>query len=77
MSHSAKQQIDLKSDVLINTAMTAILLGIPAATLSKWRSTGEVDLPFVKIGRGVKYNTADLRQWIEANTHNKMGVKVS
>lgn len=52
MNDSVKQHIDLKSDVLINTALAAVLLGIPAATLSKWRSTGEVDLPFVKIGRG-------------------------
>lgn len=75
MSQSPKQHIDLNSDVMINTALAAVLLGIPAATLTKWRSTGEVNLPFVKIGRGVRYNTADLRVWIENNTHNKPGVK--
>ena len=34
-------------------------------TLSVWRSTGRYSLPFVKIGRKVRYRRADLEAWIE------------
>jgi len=73
MSHLPKL-VTLSDDVLIDQIEAGKLLNIPPATLQKWRSTGEVDLSFVKIGRAVRYNTADLRKFIEANTHNKMGV---
>lgn len=71
---TSARPFDLKSDLLLNTADTAIVLDIPEATLTKWRSTGEVRLPFIRIGRGIRYNTADLRIWLQENTHNKMGV---
>ncbi|MGZ4978017.1 MAG: helix-turn-helix domain-containing protein [Methylobacter sp.] len=41
---------------------------IPEATLIKWRSTGEVRIPFVRIGRQIKYRTSDLKAFIEINT---------
>ena len=53
-------EVSLDADMLINTEKAAELLSIPAATLTKWRSTGQVKIPFVKIGRQIKYRTTDL-----------------
>ena len=71
MSHTSTTP-SLSRDQMLNTAMTAVLLDIPKATLVKWRSTGEVELPFIKIGRAVRYNTNDLRRWLEKNTQHKL-----
>jgi len=74
MSHLPKPAT-LSDDVLIDQIEAGKILGIPPATLQKWRSTGENNIPFIKIGRGVRYRTTDLKSWIEANTHPKIGVK--
>ncbi|MDO8845902.1 helix-turn-helix domain-containing protein [Methylicorpusculum sp.] len=60
--------LSLEIDVLTDTEGAAVLLSIPAATLTKWRSTGEVRIPFVKIGRQVKYRTSDLKRFVESST---------
>ncbi|MBM4208249.1 MAG: helix-turn-helix domain-containing protein [Gammaproteobacteria bacterium] len=44
------------------------MLAVPAATLIKWRSTGEVRILFVRIGRQIKYRTLDLKAFIESST---------
>ena len=74
MSQSSNQ-ITLLDNVLVDQKGASKLLGIPAATIQKWRSTGQVELPFIKIGHAIRYNTADLRVWIENNTHHKPEVK--
>jgi excisionase family DNA binding protein len=61
-------EVSLNADMLINTEKAAELLSIPAATLTKWRSTGQVKIPFVKIGRQIKYRTTDLKSFIESST---------
>jgi predicted DNA-binding transcriptional regulator AlpA len=33
-----------------------------------WRSTGRYNLPFIKIGRNVRYRRADLIAWLEKRT---------
>jgi len=68
--------ISLNSNQLVTTAVAALLLSIQPATLVKWRSTGEVNLPYIKIGHGVRYNTADLKAWVESNTQNKLGAEI-
>jgi len=55
----------------INTAALSIFLNIPEATLCKWRSTGEVNLPYIKIGNAVRYDLEDVNQWLKDNTHHK------
>ncbi len=67
----SEDRLTLLDNVLVDQVGASELLNIPAATLQKWRSTGEVGLPFIKIGHGVRYNTADLREWIENNTCHK------
>jgi Helix-turn-helix domain len=62
------QTITFNHDVLTDTDGAARLLNIPASTLTKWRSTGENNVPYIKIGRQVKYRTTDLLRYIEKHT---------
>ncbi|PPK75176.1 hypothetical protein B0F87_10620 [Methylobacter tundripaludum] len=48
------QKLSLKINTLTDTDGASSLLAIPAATLIKWRSTGEERIPCVRIGRQVK-----------------------
>lgn len=43
-------------------------LDVETGTLATWRCTGRYNLPFVKIGRSVKYLFADLDALIARNT---------
>jgi hypothetical protein len=69
----SKTPISLNDDLIVNTQEAAQLIRTPEKSLIKWRSTGEHNIPFIKIGRNVRYRTADLRRWIEA--HIKGGVQ--
>lgn len=60
--------LSLDIDVLTDTEGASILLKVAAATLIKWRSTGEVRIPFIRIGRQIKYRTKDLKAFIETST---------
>lgn len=40
-------------------------LGVSKRTLAAWRSTGRHALPYVKIGRLVRYRENDVRNWLE------------
>lgn len=52
---------------------TAKFLGVGAQTLAVWRSTGRHALPFVKVGRRVRYRVADLQAWLERRTATHTG----
>jgi len=60
--------VTLHDDVIINTEQAALLLCTPKNTLVKWRSTGENAIPYIKIGRNVRYRVSDLRAWLEAHS---------
>jgi hypothetical protein len=63
-----QQELTLDMDTLTDTDGASSLLAIPTATLIKWRSTGEVRIPYVRIGRQIKYRTSDLKAFIETST---------
>ena len=44
------------------------LLRIPESTLAVWRSTGRVQLAFVKVGRAVRYRRADIDRLMGGNS---------
>ncbi len=48
----------------IDEKRTAEVLGVKSATLCNWRCTGRYGLPFIKVGRLVRYRVADLAAWI-------------
>lgn len=53
---------------LLDDHAAAALLDVSPGTLSVWRSTGRYNLPFLKIGRKVRYRRCDLEAWMQART---------
>lgn len=51
---------------LLNEKEAAQLLDTSPGTLSVWRSTGRYNLPFLKIGRNIRYRRSDIMAWLDA-----------
>lgn len=51
---------------LLNEREAADFLGLKPNTLAAWRSTGRYGLPFLKVGKPVRYRLADLEKWLSA-----------
>ncbi len=56
------------TDNLVGEVEAAKILGVTPGTLQVWRSTGRYSIPFVKVGRLVKYRPSNLENWIESRT---------
>jgi excisionase family DNA binding protein len=63
--------IDDSSDVYIDDRALAQLLGCSRVTLQQARTRGE-GIPYVKIGRLVRYSTRTVREWLAANTRGRL-----
>ncbi len=59
-----------RSRELLGEKDAAQYLGIATGTLSVWRSTGRYKIPFIKVGRRVRYRRSDLETWLESRTHS-------
>ena len=72
MSHKSNLQTDTitKPDDLLDEQEAAELLRVKPGTLSVWRSTGRYRLPFIKIGRLVRYRRSALIAWAENRTRD-------
>lgn len=57
-----------KQEPLISAGRAASLLGTTIHTLANWRATGRYSLPYVKVGRCVRYRLSDIEAFIEAGT---------
>ena len=64
---SIQSIIEAGSDLLDEKAAAQFLDNSPG-TLSVWRSTGRYNLPFIKVGRNVRYRRVDLIAWLEKRT---------
>lgn len=53
---------------LVDAATAAKALGVTPGTLNVWRCTGRYPLPFVKVGRSVRYRVRDLERFIDSRT---------
>ncbi|MDX2073589.1 MAG: helix-turn-helix domain-containing protein [Alphaproteobacteria bacterium] len=62
-----------KTEPLLNRKEAAEYLGIKEHTLSVWASEHRYDLPYVKVGRLVKYRLSDLAAFVARNTRQKGG----
>jgi predicted DNA-binding transcriptional regulator AlpA len=62
------QEIIDRTRDLLDEKEAAQFLDNSPGTLSVWRSTGRYNLPFIKIGRNVRYRRADLIAWLEKRT---------
>jgi excisionase family DNA binding protein len=52
---------------LLTDVEAAERLGTSPNTLANWRATRRVQVPFVKIGRNVRYRAADIEAFIAAH----------
>ena len=59
---------------LVDRKVAAEFLGVKAHTLAVWATTHKYKLPYVKIGRLVKYRISDLEAFVEQNLqqHNQI-----
>lgn len=57
---------------LITERQAATFLGVSPATLRVWRCTRRVQLPFVKVGRAVRYDERDLLAFVTANRRGEV-----
>jgi hypothetical protein len=53
---------------LVSPNLAAQVLDTTAQTLANWRNTGRYSLPYVKVGRLVRYRLSDLEAFIETRT---------
>jgi len=53
---------------MLTDKQAAEFLGIKKQTLAVWRSTARYELPFVKVGRAVRYRVSDLEKFIASRT---------
>jgi excisionase family DNA binding protein len=56
------------SNPLLDEVQAAQYLDVSPGTLSVWRCTGRYQLPFLKVGRKVRYRLSDLDAWLESRT---------
>lgn len=52
----------------LSPADAAAFLGVSEQTLAVWRCTKRYPLPYVKVGRLVRYKTSDLQAFLELRT---------
>jgi excisionase family DNA binding protein len=57
---------DREIEPLLTPEQTAKLLGLKVETLNTWRSTNRYSLPFIRVGRVIRYRVADIEQFLES-----------
>ena len=67
LSETGRRIRDLVRD-LVTEQEAADLLKIAPGTLSVWRSTGRYSIPFIKVGRRIRYRKSALEAWLESRT---------
>ena len=56
---------------LLSAGETANILGLKETTLAQFRWRGDKRLPWVKLGKTVRYKLSDIEAFIERNTIGK------
>ena len=51
---------------LLNAEQVSEILGISVGTLAVWRTTKRYNLPYVKVGRYIRYRMEDVQAFIES-----------
>lgn len=57
------------SDPLLTRIQAAQYLHLSPTTLATWASTHRHDIPYIKLGRSVRYRKSDLDQYLSHNTY--------
>ena len=56
---------------LLSAGETAAILGLKESTLAQFRWRGDKRLPWVKLGKTIRYKLADIELFIERSTVGK------
>jgi excisionase family DNA binding protein len=56
--------VNAQQDELLDESATALALKVKPQTLSVWRMTGRYGLPFVRVGRSIRYRKSDIDAWL-------------
>ncbi len=62
------KQSQQSDEQLLGAAEAAEMLKVSPGTLAVWRSSGRYALPFVKVGRHVRYRVRDIEGWLETRS---------
>ena len=62
-----------KAPVSIDDQQAAEVLDVKPNTLAVWRSTGRYNLPYLKVGRLVKYRISDLAEFLARRSSSHTG----
>lgn len=68
-THHFSQPLPLSPADLFTPEQVATALGVSHRTLAAWRSTRRNPLPYVKVGRLVRYRRQDVAAWLESQLH--------
>lgn len=58
------------NEPLLTTREAAELLGVKTNTLTIWRNTDRQHIPYIKIGRAIRYRRSDLVKFLSERTTN-------
>jgi excisionase family DNA binding protein len=58
----------LQPSALMTPAQAAAYMGVEVATLAVWRCTGRYALPYLKVGRLVRYRQSDLDAFLKVRS---------
>ena len=60
---------DQPIDPILPPTEAAEYIGVTVRTLSVWRCVGRYNIPFIKVGRLVKYRKSALDAFLDSRTH--------
>lgn len=58
------KNMEMEND-LLDSAEISQIINVAEGTLAVWRSTGRYALPYIKVGRLVRYRRADIEAWLD------------
>ena len=62
-----KEVCNVAPSGLMTPRDAAVYIGVKINTLAVWRMTNRYGLPFVKLGKVIRYRKSDLDKWIDEN----------
>lgn len=64
-----------QADELKTPEEAATILNMKPSTLAAWRSSGRYGVPFIKVGKSVRYRRTDLYAWLDSRTKTMTGAR--
>ena len=64
---------NMPDSTLLDQPQAAAFLDLSEHALQIWRTTGRYGLPYIKLGRKIRYRLGDLRQFLASRTRTHTG----